>query len=568
MIWCARRMTDFLDSTVEKATEALVAAAAKGRLAVLAGAGISIPSGIPGSREIRDYILSGLFPEGAPSDVQSLPLEVIVANLGSVMRTKLMEVFRSGAPTYEHFAIASLWLGGCVRELVTTNFDELIEGATSAFGGAPSRVPSGPHRSDPYVVHLHGRASDQNSIRLAVDDVVRGQRRLALQRTLLRLFSKEEAEATLVLGYSFSDEFDINPTLREMALDPCLIVALDHDEDRLEPKAVSLDEVLQKEMWGRLPGLAIQCDTGVFLSSLLSRLSLSNGFPLAESDTGSVPLVMLRSLEETLAASRDFYKAILRFELTEAAWWRRYDGDSDRVEFPDARLSDLSRAARSPEDVLIAHFVAANARSRRIARLRVAQFTSELPPDVSVELTQMRGRHLEDARACVGLLPRISDPTPLLQLQCLSLLASCLVDVQRTEEGLEIANEAVHAFRGRVPSASLARLLCLIGNIYRIKGRSQLALSYLREADEIFLEEGTISDSSTILPALCELYVAAGRGDEAEEARKRFVSIHRGNLPTFVHGDDYGANLSWPRDGAGAIYPILSDAMPDLTLNP
>jgi len=67
----------------------------------------------------------------------------------------------------------------------------------------------------PMIMKVHGTVEDKESIRATLESV--SKRELREARTqILRHFFQESEHDILILGYSLSDEFDINPVLRSL----------------------------------------------------------------------------------------------------------------------------------------------------------------------------------------------------------------------------------------------------------------------------------------------------------------------------------------------------------------
>lgn len=553
----------------------LAEAARRRSLAILAGAGISIPSGIPGAKDLRDSILSSVFPDEIPAAVRSLPLEILVAHLGRVLQNDLLPVFTSGTPSHYHHAIATLLSAGALRYVATTNFDELIEAALAGRPGTTIIDQELAGSSIPGVLHLHGRVSDRNSIVVAVEDVVRNQSGPELRSRLRELFFPEAPGPILVLGYSFSDEFDINPALRDLGTSPCEIVALAHTDREAGMTLIDLDEVLHEEMQGRLNGCAIRCDAGHFLSGLLRKLSLQNEVNEGNLSHQSSALAALDPVQRRILDSRPFYKAVLRISLYESAWWHgnwNAPDFSSFYSFPGVRLSTLLKSARSVEDLLLTFYLAADALARRIGILQFALISgidsAEEAKAVNQELAKLRGRRLLYASQTMEMLARMESVSPLLRVQCGTLYASSLVEVGRNQEAITLIEDLLSRYRGVVPDVSVARLSGFAGNFYRVAGNQEKALTHLSEADRIFTETHHEDESLAIMPAMREILLKLGMKTEAERVKIRYLAIMKANIPIFAERTGTEAEISFPSDGRRSTYPISIERMPDVEFGP
>ncbi len=137
-------------------TEKLIAAALESRLVIFAGAGVSMgaPTNLPSWRDVNRIVVRALAAEaqkvvGAPlvqqaadlvierHEQEKLPPEYQAQVLAELLHRRYFEVLRhldSDRPNATHLAIAWLAKLGCVRAIITTNFDRVIESAFAAVG--------------------------------------------------------------------------------------------------------------------------------------------------------------------------------------------------------------------------------------------------------------------------------------------------------------------------------------------------------------------------------------------------------------------------------------------------
>jgi hypothetical protein len=213
-----------------------------GQLSLWAGSGISHepPSALPLANEMKFYVLEqicdvgdlrGLYEsrlqEGKDigEKVRSYPLEAFLEGISENhdILGSIAEVFRHGSPNSNHITIARLLQKGLVREVLTTNFDLLIERALEQIGWSIgvdfsvyhtedefSRIDARP--SLPAIFKIHGSASNERSMRVTLSQVA-SQRLSQVRAKVLEHFVASERGIVLVLGYSASDDFDINPAL-------------------------------------------------------------------------------------------------------------------------------------------------------------------------------------------------------------------------------------------------------------------------------------------------------------------------------------------------------------------
>lgn len=212
------------------------------RLAVLAGAGISRnpPSSLPLANDLKLYIVEKicsaaniarfygvrLGQEGDISKkIKSYPLEAMIEHISRnhEILSALAELFKTGSPNKNHNLIARLVQKGFLREVLTTNFDLLIEDALKNINsskGVKFNVYYAEKQfseaildsSLPTIYKIHGSADDKDSMRITLSQVASQAMSESRVRILTHFFGSGSGDI-LVLGYSLGDEFDINPAL-------------------------------------------------------------------------------------------------------------------------------------------------------------------------------------------------------------------------------------------------------------------------------------------------------------------------------------------------------------------
>ncbi len=145
--------------------ETLAAAARAGHLTLFVGAGSSLASGLPGWRKLLANLAAKISQEpGLAERLEKLDLrdqasllqrrferyELTADGLGPAIAEELA----GHQPSLVHQLLASL----PVREMVTTNFDELLERAVAAVDGTtPAILPfDAATSSDRWILKLHG----------------------------------------------------------------------------------------------------------------------------------------------------------------------------------------------------------------------------------------------------------------------------------------------------------------------------------------------------------------------------------------------------------------------------
>lgn len=239
------------DYFLERLTQAIVSK----KLVLFLGAGISknSPSNLPLAGEMRRYIIEKILDinklkrdtllkllgkrvEGIIYPFEAF-MEVLVQN--SDFLGFLIKVFSLGSPNRTHHLIAKLMKEGYISRVVTTNFDEKIEQAFRDIGSEESELKPAfevywneewfsrldlDNLMKPTIFKLHGSINDESSIRTTLESVSKRSLRESRRRILEHFFEDLDCDV-LILGYSCSDEFDLNPVFRDLSSDNhvCLI---------------------------------------------------------------------------------------------------------------------------------------------------------------------------------------------------------------------------------------------------------------------------------------------------------------------------------------------------------
>jgi tetratricopeptide (TPR) repeat protein/NAD-dependent SIR2 family protein deacetylase len=275
-------------------------------VAFFVGAGISVSAGLPLASELINGILA-LLPLSDTDRVlvskSRLPFEAfleIIAASGSL--ESILKIFDLVTPNLPHRLIAAFVKAGLVENIFTTNFDELVEASLKEQGleaGVDFNVlfeeaqfvqlESDPvTRSRKNVVKIHGTYSTKESIRTTLDEVA--ARRLSQSRAVAirHLFVTGSHRVVIILGYSCSDEFDLNPSIRELAIPKNIeanlgtirlkrrvrepeatkrILLIKHTTDNQQIEISPLCNV-QHHLFSEYKGEVISCNTDQLLNAL------------------------------------------------------------------------------------------------------------------------------------------------------------------------------------------------------------------------------------------------------------------------------------------------------------
>jgi tetratricopeptide (TPR) repeat protein len=222
-----------MNATAEQVIADVMSSLEAGKLAIFVGAGISYHSGLPLAADLEEAILEAM--KADPEDVariisSGLPFEAFMGEiLGNCTIRQLLRVFGLGQPNRNHTLLAKLAARGYLRTICTTNFDTLIETAFENNGLHPGngyrlfhtdgdfRGLESAHR-DCSIIKLHGTIKDEGGIAITLESVA-GQIHSASRRAAIRhVFASGNHEHILILGYSCSDVFDINPQIEQFAV--------------------------------------------------------------------------------------------------------------------------------------------------------------------------------------------------------------------------------------------------------------------------------------------------------------------------------------------------------------
>lgn len=202
----------------------------KGReCVVFCGAGISRNSGIPLVVEFEDHLLTALKVHEMDRSrlIRSdLPFEAFMEVLQlSNGFGELLSVYSMGLPNSTHRLLARMMKAGYVSTVVTTNFDTLIEQALENEGLQKGRGFVVVSRDSDFtqvewdmpdqrrLLKIHGCISCRDELAVILKRVA--AKRLSEPRgsVIDHVFSGGPHSLVLVLGYSCSDMFDVNPRI-------------------------------------------------------------------------------------------------------------------------------------------------------------------------------------------------------------------------------------------------------------------------------------------------------------------------------------------------------------------
>lgn len=177
------------------------------RVALFVGAGVSMSAGLPSWQDLIKDLAAQVGVTGIETLAPLDQAQLLSARSGGGLGTAVADLLRAANPTGRHGVSHALLAGLRCREVVTTNFDLLLEQAVSDVHHARPAVivPSDDIRPDrPWLLKLHGDVNDPNGIVLTRGDFVRfagssAARGAVLQELML-------TRHLLVVGASLTDD--------------------------------------------------------------------------------------------------------------------------------------------------------------------------------------------------------------------------------------------------------------------------------------------------------------------------------------------------------------------------
>ncbi len=208
------------------------------------GAGISINSGLPSAYNIVEKILKTIGASNEQIKIvekSALPFEAFIQALSENSNIfPILEMFDLGEPNVNHIFLAKLAKSGNLNVICTTNFDTLIEKSCENEGlvrNIDFNVYSTDQQFDEIdwsnneklkIIKLHGTVEDKKSMSITLRQVSKHFLSNSRKKVVSNIFSGNNEKNTLVLGYSFSDIFDISPQIQSIQSNFNFICSLEH----------------------------------------------------------------------------------------------------------------------------------------------------------------------------------------------------------------------------------------------------------------------------------------------------------------------------------------------------
>ena len=284
--------------------EELVVAIIKSECVFFCGAGISLNSGLPiiyGTTDrqydinrysgLADNILQKLGLDDAEIDIvrnSNIPFELLIEIIADETDIgRIIDIFKLGEPNTNHFLLAKLAKRGYVKTIFTTNFDSLIEEAFVAEGLIENKDYEVIFKDADYVsidwdddklrlVKLHGSISDPSDMAITIKKIAERQYEPNKQEALSYLFSEGSHKSLIILGYSCSDVFDINPAIESIKRNRKRIYHVEHRSSNTSecstfPAKENIGKKGDKNPFKKYLGSRLFIDTNEFTKQLWKR---------------------------------------------------------------------------------------------------------------------------------------------------------------------------------------------------------------------------------------------------------------------------------------------------------
>lgn len=261
------------------------------KITVLAGAGISYDSGLPIVSAFYQHFLPMFYEK---EDVEKLthiiqyehiPFERMMEHIFSYTGNDyaIMDIFANGEPNTIHGILAKMFADGWASELYTTNFDCLIEKSLDKFGLTKQKDYgyyfeekgfskfTKTHSNKNNLIKIHGTIDQKDTIRTTLEKITSSSLLSSRKPAIERLFSTGNHDVVLVIGYSFSDVFDINKYIKELNVSKKIIIINHTKENNITISPLnSLNDSNDKNPFLKknIEGLIVNANTLSILSEL------------------------------------------------------------------------------------------------------------------------------------------------------------------------------------------------------------------------------------------------------------------------------------------------------------
>lgn len=263
------------------------------QIAVFCGAGISYNSGLPLVNNLLNYILNVIDVKKIDSEKilnSNLPFEAFIQTLAEESDIdEILNIFSKGTPNKSHQFIALLIKLGLVKNVITTNFDTLLEKALyefnilkdlhyNVFSTESDFANIDWKNNSTKLIKIHGCISHKEEIEITLDLVARKYVSQNKHNIISSFFSKSVNPFVLFLGYSCSDVFDISPQIESHLNNQSEIIFIEHcfDENKFQKENIDIKEF--KNPFMNYSGIRFYYNTDLLIANLWKYFS-NEDFP-------------------------------------------------------------------------------------------------------------------------------------------------------------------------------------------------------------------------------------------------------------------------------------------------
>lgn len=263
-------------------------------LVIFCGAGISINSGLPSAIALLDKVLISLQVDLHDKDELirpdwslCMPFEVFFEIfLENTKEHQILNIFREGKPSTNHFFLVECKRKALTKEIYTTNFDLLIEQAFSqeheellVYKTEQTFTKADATTQSCKLIKVHGSIDDAESIRTTLSTIANRKLSTEREKIIDKIFGVPDAKRkVLVLGYSFSDIFDIVPRIEKIFAPKTKVFVIEHSNNIITKEQVVVESVSAREENNPLKkydGKRVKVNTDSFIRWFWDRLDSS-----------------------------------------------------------------------------------------------------------------------------------------------------------------------------------------------------------------------------------------------------------------------------------------------------
>ncbi|KFC19317.1 tetratricopeptide repeat protein [Chryseobacterium sp. FH1] len=257
-------------------------------VAIFCGAGISYNSGLPLVNNLLKYILKVIDVNENDSKIllnSNLPFEAFIQTLSNETNIDdILNIFTKGQPNDSHQLIALLIKLGFVKNIITTNFDTLIEDALlemKLINSTHYHVFSCDEEfknidwndGNVKLIKIHGCISNKKEVEITLDLVARQYISQNKHKTISSFFSEKINPNVLFLGYSCSDHFDITPQIQLITQNQSHIIFIEHSFDENSCVVEKIDFKKYNNPFDLYNGVRIYYNTDFLVRQLWEQFS-------------------------------------------------------------------------------------------------------------------------------------------------------------------------------------------------------------------------------------------------------------------------------------------------------